>query len=229
MSLPALSSGKPDRFDVLDKPSACSRTVGSSSGFAPSSVREAMDSTLSTGSMGASCSETDNSATGISSFSRASSVFSTASSPWVPSSPSPPTSAESLPASGAASAPVDASAGVAPSPVNCCTSPRSNPASAAAAWADSRGGSSSSARRPRSSRNWRVVPNSAGRPGASRCPITSIHPLSSKAFTICDDTVTPRMSSISPRVTGWRQATMASVSMTAREYLGGFSGLSRSR
>ncbi|CFW21319.1 Uncharacterised protein [Bordetella pertussis] len=38
-----------------------------------------------------------------------------------------------------------------------------------------------------------------------------------------------RMSSMSPRVTGCRQATMASVSSTAREYLGGFSGLSRSR
>ena len=92
------------------------------------------------------------------------------------------------------------------------------PGQAAAACADSSGGSSSSARSPRSSRNWRVVPNSAGRPGASRWPITSIQPRSSSALTIWDDTVTPRMSSISPRVTGWRQATIASVSMTAREY-----------
>ncbi|MDT4843403.1 hypothetical protein FQZ97_773350 [compost metagenome] len=137
--------------------------------------------------MGISCSETDNSATGI------------------------------------------AAEGTSDSPITCCTSPRSRPASAAAACADSSAGNSSSARRPRSSRNCRVVPNRAGRPGASRWPMTSIQPRSSRAFTICDDTVTPRMSSISPRVTGWRQATMASVSITAREYLGGFSGLSLSR
>ncbi|CFU11340.1 Uncharacterised protein [Bordetella pertussis] len=74
-----------------------------------------------------------------------------------------------------------------------------------------------------------MVANSAGRPGASRWPMTSIQPRSSSTLTICDDTVTPRMSSMSPRVTGCRQATMASVSSTAREYLGGFSGLSRSR
>ena len=34
---------------------------------------------------------------------------------------------------------------------------------------------------------------------------------------------------MSPRVTGWRYAMMARVSITAREYFGGFSGLSRSR
>ena len=58
--------------------------------------------------------------------------------------------------------------------------------------------------RPRSSRNWRVVANSAGRPGASRWPMASIQPRSSSCLMIWLPTVTPRMSSMSPRVTGWR-------------------------
>ena len=45
---------------------------------------------------------------------------------------------------------------------------------------------------------------SAGRPGASRCRSTSIQPRSSSCLTIGALTVTPRMSSMSPRVTGCR-------------------------
>ena len=82
---------------------------------------------------------------------------------------------------------------------------------------------------PRSSRNCRVVAYSAGRPGTSRWPITSIQPRSSSCLTTCVFTVTPRISSISPRVTGCRYAMIASVSSTAREYFGGFSGCRRSR
>ena len=45
---------------------------------------------------------------------------------------------------------------------------------------------------------------------------------------VCVDTTTPLMFSMSPRVTGWRYAMIARVSMTAREYFGGFSGAKRS-
>src|SRR6185369_5609657 len=83
--------------------------------------------------------------------------------------------------------------------------------------------------KPRSSRNWRVVANRAGRPTVSRWPMTSTQPRSSSCFRINALMVTPRMSSMSPRVHGWRYAMMASVSSTARVYLGGFSGCSRSR
>ena len=81
----------------------------------------------------------------------------------------------------------------------------------------SSGGSSSSERRFRSSRNFRVVAKSAGRPGVSRWPTISIQPRSSSAFSVGGETATPRMSSMSPRVTGWRYAMIASVSSTARE------------
>ena len=109
------------------------------------------------------------------------------------------------------------SAGASPSG---CASPRSSPARAAAACADSSGGSSSSARSPRSSRNWRVA-EQRGPPWRVAMADHFDPATIPSALTIWDDTVTPRMSSISPRVTGWRQATIASVSMTAREYFGG--------
>ncbi|MDT4878677.1 hypothetical protein FQZ97_1142920 [compost metagenome] len=68
----------------------------------------------------------------------------------------------------------------------------------------SSGGNWSSEASPRSSRNWRVVANKAGRPTVSRWPMTSIQPRSSSCLMISELIVTPRMSSMSPRVTGWR-------------------------
>src|SRR5574340_1835457 len=68
----------------------------------------------------------------------------------------------------------------------------------------SNGGNSDSVRSPRSLRKWPVVPNSAGRPGTSRWPIASIQPRSSSVLMMLGLTDTPRMSSMSPRVTGWR-------------------------
>ena len=62
-----------------------------------------------------------------------------------------------------------------------------------------------------------MVPYSAGRPGTSRCPTMRTHSRSSSVFMIEVLTVTPRTSSISPRVIGWRYATSASVSSSARE------------
>jgi len=44
--------------------------------------------------------------------------------------------------------------------------------------------------------------HNAGRPTESRCPITSIQPLSCKVCITFCDTATPRMPSMSPRVTG---------------------------
>ena len=57
---------------------------------------------------------------------------------------------------------------------------------------------------PQVVQNWRVVAYSAGRPGASRWPIDRSSPRSSSCLTIGVPTATPRMSSMSPRVTGWR-------------------------
>ena len=66
------------------------------------------------------------------------------------------------------------------------------------------GGNSVSERSPISSRKRRVVANKAGRPGTSRWPTTSIQPRDSSVRITPWDTDTPRISSISPRVTGWR-------------------------
>src|SRR3989344_1066609 len=82
---------------------------------------------------------------------------------------------------------------------SCASSPGSS------AWptgSPSRVGNCDREDRPMSSRNWRVVANKAGRPGASRGPMTSTQPRSSSCLTMCELTVTPRMSSMSPRVTG---------------------------
>src|SRR5690606_19804339 len=133
-----------------------------------------------------------------------------------PASPGEAASAK-LSASGGVSAPPElSSSGEASSSSSPEASPRSSgepaiawatsskfkPAKAATpSWVSS-SGSSSSALSPRSSRNCLVVPNKAGRPGASRWPRTSIQPRSSRVLTIWDETVTPRMSSMSPRVTG---------------------------
>src|SRR5512139_1683774 len=68
----------------------------------------------------------------------------------------------------------------------------------------SSGGNSDSVRSPRSLRKCPVVPNSAGRPGTSRWPMASIQPRSSSVLMMLGLTDTPRMSSMSPRVTGWR-------------------------
>ena len=53
-------------------------------------------------------------------------------------------------------------------------------------------------------KNWRVVANKAGRPTVSRCPMTSTQPRSSSCLITMELMVTPRMSSISPRVAGCR-------------------------
>jgi hypothetical protein len=62
------------------------------------------------------------------------------------------------------------------------------------------GGSSARERRLRSSRKVRVVAYSAGRPGVSRWPTASIHCRSSSVLTMWVDTATPRIASMSPRV-----------------------------
>src|SRR6185312_16400437 len=93
-----------------------------------------------------------------------------------------------------------------------CESGRLSVSRAACCWgsvsradcSSSRGGSSSSVLRLRSSRNFRVVAKIAGRPGVSRWPITSTQPRSTSAFSVGGETATPRTSSMSPRVTGCR-------------------------
>ena len=65
-------------------------------------------------------------------------------------------------------------------------------------------GSWSSDPMPKSSKNCLVVANKAGRPTVSRWPIVSTQPRSSSCLMMSELMVTPRMSSISPRVQGWR-------------------------
>ena len=56
---------------------------------------------------------------------------------------------------------------------------------------------------PEMARNASVVPKVSGRPGALRRPRGRIQPVSSSTSSVPFDTDTPRMSSISARVTGW--------------------------
>ena len=64
------------------------------------------------------------------------------------------------------------------------------------------GGSSARLASCRSLRNCSVVAHSAGLPMLSRCPMISIQPRSCRVCMTFCDTVTPRMFSMSPRVTG---------------------------
>ena len=77
-------------------------------------------------------------------------------------------------------------------------------------------GSSRRSPRLKKSRNSFVVPYSIGRPTSSRLPSTRISERSSSSRSVADES-TPRISSISGRVIGWRYATIASVSSCARD------------
>ena len=75
-------------------------------------------------------------------------------------------------------------------------------------------GRSFSAFRPNTSRNRSVVLYKIGRPAVSLRPASAISSHSSSVFTT-PSTLTPRIASISVRVTGWRYAMIARVSIAA--------------
>src|SRR5882672_2832869 len=87
--------------------------------------------------------------------------------------------------------------------------------SSESSWNSRSVGSCVRSRRLNSSRNSLVVPNSSGLPGSSFLPRMRMSLRSSSAFVTAPQS-TPRRSSISGRVIGWRYATMASVSSAAR-------------